>query len=625
MAEFALHVLKLNIISAVVIFLVLGLSALLKNRFTARWKYVVWLAVAVSLLAPVRLPSDFSLVNFRVPGIESSGNEKITAGKTNLENVDSANVNPAEINLADNSTNSTADTKLQDMNVTGKASADTVLTEKVQSGSTSVIVSDRHMVPLAARIFLIVWLAGAVIKLLAEISAYCFSMKSLKRMSLPVNNLMKWKMYRDVCEQKGISRRPELMQNAGLSTPLLAGVFRTKLYLPAVGYSAEELKLVYHHELIHYLHKDLWYKMLLRICASVYWFNPALLLMLWEADKDIENLCDAEVVRVCSVAERKLYRKLLLRTVAIDNQVPYVTASLNDSSMVFKDRILYMLNMKKLRKNVLPGVLLALVLVGGNLAFGFSGETISGAQNTQEQAQKDGDLTGQDSGENAKKRELVDMVASHGTSDDQRLTGKGDKPEDLTANGLDSNSDGLTENSGQNDAADQEENQDQTGVDSSDKTGGNSDGQNPGPDNGGNGYSDTDNNGNQGDDTTNKTVINISPLTLRGSGDSTFEIERLLYSDYSVEYRGYDGVGYTDNGNESYTDDYGNIYPALNDATHYLGITLEQYTLTSSDGNTVTVTQTTNGEYYYRDDNGIGFSDNGDGTWTDENGNTYTE
>ena len=142
--------------------------------------------------------------------------------------------------------------------------------------------------------------------------------------------------------------------------------------------------------------------MLLRICASVYWFNPALLFMLWEADKDIENLCDAEVVRVCSRAERKLYRKLLLRTVAIDNQVPYVTASLNDSSMVFKDRILYMLNMKKLRKNILPGVLLAMVLVGGNLVFCFSGEVISGAENTQDQIPKDGDETGQDSEEDAK-------------------------------------------------------------------------------------------------------------------------------------------------------------------------------------------------------------------------------
>lgn len=615
MAEFALHILKLNIISAVVIFLVLGLSVLLKNRFTARWKYVVWLAVAMSLLVPARLPSNFSLINFKVPGIESSGNEKITAKRIISADADSANVNSSKVNSEDSST---ADSKMQDTAVTGKAFTGAVLKDEVQSDSASASLSGRHIVPLAAKIFMIVWLAGAVIKLLAEICAYCFSMRSLKRMSLPVNDLMKWKMYRDVCEQKGIRRRPELMQNAGLSTPLLAGLFRTKLYLPAVGYSAEELKLVYHHELTHYLHRDLWYKMLLRICASVYWFNPALLFMLWEADKDIENLCDAEVVRVCSRAERKLYRKLLLRTVAIDDQVPYVTASLNDSSMVFKDRILYMLNMKKLRKNVLPGVILAMVLVGGNLVFGFSGETISGAQNTQQQAQKDGDSSGQDSGEDAKKRELVDMVASHGTSDEQQLAGKGDKLEN-------SNSDGLAENSGQGDVADQEGNQDQTGVNSSDETGENSDGQNPDPDNSGGGYSDTDNNGTPGDDTTNKTVINTSSLTLRGSGGSTFEIERVLYSDYSVEYRGYDGVGYTDNGNESYTDDYGNTYPALNDSTHYLGTTLEQHTLTSSDGNTVTVTQTTNGDYYYRDDNGTGFSDNGDGTWTDENGNTYTE
>ena len=615
MAEFALHILKLNIISAVVIFLVLGLSVLLKNRFTARWKYVVWLAVAMSLLVPARLPSNFSLINFKVPGIESSGNEKITAKRIISADADSANVNSSKVNSEDSST---ADSKMQDTAVTGKASTGAVLKDEVQSDSASASLSGRHIVPLATKIFMIVWLAGAVIKLLAEICAYCFSMRSLKRMSLPVNDLMKWKMYRDVCEQKGIRRRPELMRNAGLSTPLLAGLFRTKLYLPAVGYSAEELKLVYHHELTHYLHRDLWYKMLLRICASVYWFNPALLFMLWEADKDIENLCDAEVVRVCSRAERKLYRKLLLRTVAIDDQVPYVTASLNDSSMVFKDRILYMLNMKKLRKNVLPGVILAMVLVGGNLAFGFSGETISGAQNTQQQAQKDGDSSGQDSGEDAKKRELVDMVASHGTSDEQQLAGKGDKLEN-------SNSDGLAENSGQGDVADQEGNQDQTGVNSSDETEENSDGQNPDPDNSGGGYSDTDNNGTPGDDTTNKTVINTSSLTLRGSGGSTFEIERVLYSDYSVEYRGYDGVGYTDNGNESYTDDYGNTYPALNDSTHYLGTTLEQHTLTSSDGNTVTVTQTTNGDYYYRDDNGTGFSDNGDGTWTDENGNTYTE
>ena len=82
---------------------------------------------------------------------------------------------------------------------------------------------------------------------------------------------------------------------------------------------------------------------------------------------------------------------------------------------------------------------------------------------------------------------------------------------------------------------------------------------------------------------------------------------------------------YTDNGNETYTDENGNTYSALTDETHYLGTTLEQHDLEDSDGNTVTITQTTNGDYYFRDENGTGFSDNGDGTWTDENGNSYTE
>lgn len=120
-------------------------------------------------------------------------------------------------------------------------------------------------------------------------------------------------------------------------------------------------------------------------------------------------------------------------------------------------------------------------------------------------------------------------------------------------------------------------------------------------------------------------IISTSPLTLVDSDGNTIEINYILHKDYSCEYRGDDGMKYTDNGNETYTDENGNTYSALNDETHYLGTTLEQHDLEDSDGNTVTITQTTNGDYYFHDENGTGFSDNGDGTWTDENGNSYTE
>ena len=120
-------------------------------------------------------------------------------------------------------------------------------------------------------------------------------------------------------------------------------------------------------------------------------------------------------------------------------------------------------------------------------------------------------------------------------------------------------------------------------------------------------------------------IISTSPLTLVDSDGNTIEINYILHKDYSCEYRGDDGMEYTDNGDETYTDENGNTYAALNDDTHHLGHTLEQHDLQDADGNTVTVTETTNGDYYFQDENGTGFTDNGDGTWSDENGSSYTE
>ena len=155
----------------------------------------------------------------------------------------------------------------------------------------------------------------------------------------------------------------------------------------------------------------------------------------------------------------------------------------------------------------------------------------------------------------------------------------------------------------------------------SDKADTNSSGQTAG---GNSNSSDTEENA-SADNSDDSDIIATSPMTLVDSNGNTIEINYILYKDYSYEYRGDDGMKYTDNGDETYTDENGNTYSALNDDTHHLGHTLEQHDLEDADGNTITVTETTNGDYYFRDENGTGFSDNGDGTWSDENGNSYTE
>lgn len=133
------------------------------------------------------------------------------------------------------------------------------------------------------------------------------------------------------------------------------------------------------------------------------------------------------------------------------------------------------------------------------------------------------------------------------------------------------------------------------------------------------------NSSNSEDNSDDLAVISTTPMTLTDSNGNTIEINYILYEDYSYEYRGDDGMKYTDNGDETYTDENGNTYSALNDDTHHMGYPLEQHHLQDVEGNTVTVTQTTNGDYYFADENGTGFTNNGDGTWYDENGSSYTE
>ena len=66
MEVFILHILKLNIIAAIVILLVKVLATLFKGRVSARWKYFIWLLITISLCVPVRLPANLALVDFKV-------------------------------------------------------------------------------------------------------------------------------------------------------------------------------------------------------------------------------------------------------------------------------------------------------------------------------------------------------------------------------------------------------------------------------------------------------------------------------------------------------------------------------------------------------------------------------
>ena len=600
MEIFVLHILKLNIIAAIVILLVKVLAILFKGRVSARWKYFIWLLVAVSLCVPVHLPANLSLVDFKVQGYSARETERAldrTEGytETSIEKLKQMNGMDTAGQDKGQQVGSTQD--IQDGNVNGQKSF--------------AVHSTGRWIQIVTGIFLTVWLIVAALKLAGEFLAYYLSMRNLRRMSLPVNNPVSIQIYRNICRGKRVRRAPELRQNAGLTTPLLAGLFHTKLYLPATGYSAEERKLVFYHELTHYCHKDLWYKMFLRICASVYWFNPFLLIMLKEADKDIENLCDTAVVHHVNKKEHKLYRQLLLRTVAMNNQIPYVTASLNDSGMVFRDRIMYMVNIRKLRRGILPGILMAALLTGSNLAFNISTGNVEAAipvgqektGQTKDDEARNEDPTPQAQGNS----ELVDMQEITETQSGQ------DGTEVPATENMSQNAENSTENTASEMASvSGAENNAQTTEKSASENGYAAAGtgyyyeQLPDGVPYTSGFS-----GSTG----------VASIVAPGEGDTE---SRVLYDNGNGTYSDDNGFRYSYQGDGTWADANGNSYSTWSDENYNFGRQLDQRELQGSNG-TVDIKETTNGDYYYRDSNGVGYTDNGDGTWTDENGNTYTE
>ena len=582
MEVLVLHILKLNVIAAVVILLVKVLATLFKGRVSARWKYFIWLLITISLCVPVRLPANLALVDFKVlrSSQQNTQSPKITDYAVRPE--ESQKITETVLSASNDMKN---------------------LTEIPEQKRTVRYESDKWL-GIVALIFAAVWLSVAVLKLTGELLAYYFSIRNLERMSLQVSDTVSIQMYRAACQKKHVRRIPELRQNAGLTTPLLAGLLHTKLYLPATGYSAEERKLIFYHELTHYCHRDLWYKMLLRICATIYWFNPFLLIMLKEADKDIENLCDTAVINRVNKKDHRLYRQLLLRTVAMNNQIPYVTASLNDSGMVFKDRILYMVNIRKLRRGILPGILVTVLLAGSNLVFNVSAGTDTAPTRTERTGQeKNTDPEEKNAPDYAPFSEMIDMQKIAGT---QSETGVSE----------DTNTEASV-NSGENISA--ETNSDST-VESNEQ-------ESETTDNGSG--SDSDGSGSYyeslpaGVPYTSgfSTPSGVASIVASGEGD---EESRVLYDNGDGTYSDDNGFQYSYQGDGNWADANGNSYRTWNDEDYNLGTKLGQHELQGS-GGSVDVKETTNGDYYYCDANGVGYTDNGDGTWTDENGNSYTE
>ena len=326
MADFLLYVFKLNVLAALLIVLVLCVSKFLSKKYSVWWRSWIWLAVSLILLVPVQIPDYWNVIHIQIPQQVTEERVPAVREEVRVQGQEAAEETlPTENSLA--------------------ASESTDLLE-----NTSQFREQGIQMPSVYQMLAVVWLAAAALYGLYKLLGSYIVQRELKRWSMPVPDKSLEMNYQKLCRKMKVSHPPKLWMNAKVTTPLLTGLLRPRIYLPSDRYTWKELELLLSHELSHYRHHDLWYKLILQLVCIVYWFNPLLHWMRREADQDLEFLCDERIMKDGAHEERMQYNYLLAQTAAQRRNFYGLSTGFNGSLADLKKRMVNIMRAGNLKK-----------------------------------------------------------------------------------------------------------------------------------------------------------------------------------------------------------------------------------------------------------------------------------
>ena len=326
MADFLLYVLKLNVLAALLIVLIMSVSGFLSKKYSVWWRSWIWLAVSLVLLVPVQIPDYWNVIHIQIPQQVTEERAPAVNEEERVQEQEAAGENlSTENSLA--------------------ASESTYLPENTPQSRKQGI-----QMPSVYQVLAVVWLAAAALYGLYKLSGSYIVQRELKRWSMPVPDKSLEMNYQKLCRKMKVTHPPKLWMNAKVTTPLLTGLLRPRIYLPSDRYTWKELELLLSHELSHYRHHDLWYKLILQLVCIVYWFNPLLHWMRREADQDLEFLCDERIMKDGAHEERMQYNYLLAQTAAQRRNFYGLSTGFNGSLADLKKRMVNIMRAGKLKK-----------------------------------------------------------------------------------------------------------------------------------------------------------------------------------------------------------------------------------------------------------------------------------
>lgn len=339
METFLLNLLKTSLLGSLAILAMLVLKPLWRERYRAKTRCWLWLALAAFLLLPV----DFSVKNAPVQAAPPKDYTLfVGTDKTAIQSTDNLFGD-----MAEKSGQSPAQVR------------DTIIQRPV----TNPEQKTTRYIPVTTILFY-GYLAGAAAFLLYQGVSYALFRRTVRRWKRDVARADYASLLSDTARDLGVSA-PEMIVCEAISTPAVTGLLRPRLLLPHERYDVQELRYILRHELCHLKRRDMLLKLVLLAANAMHWFNPVVYLMLRQADEDIELVCDSAATDDLDRAERAAYSRTLLAAVQSSVRALPATTCFGGTVERLKRRITNVLGAQKKRGLGVVALVLALTLTAG--------------------------------------------------------------------------------------------------------------------------------------------------------------------------------------------------------------------------------------------------------------------
>ena len=339
MEQFLLNLLKTSLLGALAILLMLVSKPIWRERYRAKARCWLWLALAAFLLFPV----DFSVKDAPVQAAPPQDYTLfVGTDKTTIQSTDHLFGDMAE-------KSGQTSTQVRDSIIARP------VTDPAQKAT--------RYIPVTTILFY-GYLAGAAAFLLCQGVSYVRFRRTVRRWRSGVTRGDYRALLQDTARSLNVTA-PEMFVCEAISTPAVTGLFRPTLLLPHEGYDLNDLCYILRHELCHLKRRDMLLKLVLLAANAMHWFNPVVYLMLRQADEDIELACDSAATDGLDRAERAAYSRTLLAAVQSHVRALPATTCFGGTVERLKRRITNVLGAQKKRGLGVVALVLALTLTAG--------------------------------------------------------------------------------------------------------------------------------------------------------------------------------------------------------------------------------------------------------------------